>query len=93
VSLIAEDDVDSFISKIRDTYPPYRSLEGAALQEAIFATKPSGGACGKCFCVKLGCRVLIGSSATSVPVWFLTVPQVRLPKGINAPWSRNLFCP
>ncbi|KAG6856269.1 hypothetical protein H0H87_005954 [Tephrocybe sp. NHM501043] len=45
VSLVAEDKVQSFIEQIRDTYPPYKGLEGEALSEVIFATSPSSGAC------------------------------------------------
>ncbi|KAF9463944.1 galactokinase gal [Collybia nuda] len=45
VSLVAENEVDAFISRIRDTYAPYRGLEGEALSEVIFATRPSSGAC------------------------------------------------
>ncbi|KAG6917711.1 hypothetical protein DXG01_001362 [Tephrocybe rancida] len=45
VSLVAEDKVQSFIEQIRDTYAPYRGLEGEALSEVIFATRPSSGAC------------------------------------------------
>ncbi|OBZ66277.1 Galactokinase [Grifola frondosa] len=44
VSLVAEDAVDEFIAKIKATYAPYKNLEGDALHEVIFATKPSGGA-------------------------------------------------
>jgi galactokinase len=46
VSLVAEDEVERFITKIRDTFGPYRGLEGEALSEVIFATRPSSGACG-----------------------------------------------
>ncbi|PPQ92591.1 hypothetical protein CVT25_007283 [Psilocybe cyanescens] len=45
VSLVPEDKVDQFIQKIKHTYPPYKHLEGDALKEAIFATKPGNGAC------------------------------------------------
>ncbi|RDB29227.1 Galactokinase [Hypsizygus marmoreus] len=45
VSLVAEDRVESFIEQIRDTYAPYQGLEGEALNEVIFATRPSSGAC------------------------------------------------
>lgn len=47
VSLVPEDKVDQFIHKIKHTYPPYKHLEGDALKEAIFATKPGNGACGE----------------------------------------------
>lgn len=46
VSLVAEDQVESFVKKVADTYEPYKNLKGDALNEAIFATKPSTGACG-----------------------------------------------
>ncbi|KAG8213486.1 ribosomal protein S5 domain 2-type protein [Butyriboletus roseoflavus] len=45
VSLVNEAQVDAFISKIKASYSPYRDLEGEALQEVIFATKPSSGVC------------------------------------------------
>jgi len=45
VSLVAEDQVQSFIEQIRDTYAPYKGLQGEALSEVIFATRPSSGAC------------------------------------------------
>lgn len=47
VSLVAEDQVDRFIQKIKETYPPYQNLEGDRLSEVIFATRPSSGACGE----------------------------------------------
>lgn len=46
MSLVDEAQVDAFISKIKASYGPYRHLEGEALQEVIFATKPSSGVCG-----------------------------------------------
>ncbi|PSR79300.1 hypothetical protein PHLCEN_2v7080 [Hermanssonia centrifuga] len=46
VSLVAENDVEGFISRVKAAYPPYRDLEGERLSEVIFATKPSGGAFG-----------------------------------------------
>lgn len=49
VSLVAESEVESFITKIKDAYGPYKGLEGGALREVIFATKPSSGACGGFF--------------------------------------------
>ncbi|KAJ7698456.1 Galactokinase [Mycena metata] len=45
VSLVPEGEVDAFIKKISETYPPYKGLEGEALSEVIFATRPSTGAC------------------------------------------------
>lgn len=45
VSLVAEENVASFIAKLKATYPAYQSLEGEAFTEAVFATKPSSGAC------------------------------------------------
>ena len=41
--------MDGFIQKLKETYPPYKNLEGDALYEVIFATKPGCGACGKFF--------------------------------------------
>lgn len=47
VSLVAENEVDNFINKIKNAYGPYKGLEGEKLHEVIFATKPSSGACGE----------------------------------------------
>jgi len=47
VSLVAEKDVDSFIQKIKATYVPYKDMDSDRLDEAIFATRPSTGACGE----------------------------------------------
>ena len=41
-----ENKVADFIQRIKETYPPYKGLEGDALNEVIFATKPGRGACG-----------------------------------------------
>lgn len=49
ISLVPEAIVDSFIAKVKETYGPYKDLEGDRLSEVIFATKPSSGACGTCF--------------------------------------------
>jgi galactokinase len=49
VSLVAEGDVESFIEKVKNAYPPFKNLEGERLNEVIFATKPSSGACGALF--------------------------------------------
>lgn len=49
ISLVAENKVDDFIQKLKETYPPYKNLEGDALDKVIFATKPGSGACGKFF--------------------------------------------
>lgn len=46
MSLVDESQVDAFIANIKARYAPYRDLEGEALHEVIFATKPSSGACG-----------------------------------------------
>ncbi|KAF9473802.1 galactokinase gal [Pholiota conissans] len=45
VSLVAEDKVSDFIQKVKASYLPYKNLEGSALNEVIFATKPGSGAC------------------------------------------------
>jgi len=45
ISLVAENKVDDFIQKLKETYPPYKNLEMDALHEVIFATKPGSGAC------------------------------------------------
>jgi hypothetical protein len=43
---VPESEVENFITKVKAAYPPYKDLEGDALHEVIFATKPSSGACG-----------------------------------------------
>ncbi|KAF8808656.1 Galactokinase [Phlegmacium glaucopus] len=45
ISLVAENKVDGFIQKLKENYLPYKNLEGDALNEVIFATKPGSGAC------------------------------------------------
>ncbi|EPT05481.1 hypothetical protein FOMPIDRAFT_1021304 [Fomitopsis schrenkii] len=45
VSLVAEDKVDEFIQRLVAAYPAYKGLEGEALSQVVFATKPSSGAC------------------------------------------------
>jgi len=45
VSLVSETEVEAFIAKIKNSYGPYKGLEGEKLHEVIFATKPSSGAC------------------------------------------------
>ena len=47
VSLVDEENVGPFIQALKEQYPAYKDLEGDALSEVIFATKPSAGACGK----------------------------------------------
>ncbi|XP_006459627.1 hypothetical protein AGABI2DRAFT_65690 [Agaricus bisporus var. bisporus H97] len=49
VSLVAEDQVEIFIKKIKDEYPPYKGLKEEQLNDVIFATKPGSGACGMRF--------------------------------------------
>lgn len=46
---MAEDKVDEFIQKLVASYPAYKGLEGEALSQVVFATKPSSGACGALF--------------------------------------------
>lgn len=46
VSLVDEEKVESFIKALKEHYPAYKDLEGEALSEVVFATKPSAGACG-----------------------------------------------
>lgn len=45
VSLVAEDEVESFLQKMKAGYGRFKDLEGEALSEALFATRPSSGAC------------------------------------------------
>ena len=47
VSLVPEGNVKDFIQKMKESYLPFKELEGDALNEVIFATKPGMGACGK----------------------------------------------
>jgi hypothetical protein len=47
---VSETEVEAFIAKIKNSYGPYKGLEGEKLHEVIFATKPSSGACGKLDC-------------------------------------------
>jgi N-acetylgalactosamine kinase len=47
VALVAEDQVPAFIEKIKVGYEEYKNLDEAAFGEAVFATKPSSGACGQ----------------------------------------------
>ena len=46
VSLVSEDKVESFIEQVKAKYEPYKALLEDQLKDAIFATKPSSGACG-----------------------------------------------
>ncbi|KAL1671048.1 GHMP kinase [Schizophyllum commune] len=45
VSLVSEDKVESFIEQVKAKYEPYKALSEDQLKDAIFATKPSSGAC------------------------------------------------
>ncbi|TRM64531.1 GHMP kinase [Schizophyllum amplum] len=45
VSLVSEDKVESFIKEVTAQYEPYKTLSEEQLKDAIFATKPSSGAC------------------------------------------------
>ncbi|KAI0052334.1 galactokinase gal [Auriscalpium vulgare] len=67
VSLIAEDNVSSFIEKLTAAYPPYNNLKGDALSEVIFATKPSSGACGM-WLSSFRLRSLISPTTLSIQV-------------------------
>jgi galactokinase len=49
VSLVKAGEVDSFMKKVKEGYAPYRNLDEEKLKEAMFATKPGAGACGKYF--------------------------------------------
>jgi galactokinase len=49
VALVAEDKVKEFIAKMRAGYDEYKELEDEKFKEAVFATKPSSGACGELF--------------------------------------------
>lgn len=51
-----ESQVDAFIARLWETYPPYRNITASRGREdadeilgaAVFATKPSSGVCGEC---------------------------------------------
>ncbi len=45
ISLVTESEVPRFIETLRAAYGPYKTLDDAALDQAIFATKPGSG-CG-----------------------------------------------
>ncbi|KAG8730181.1 galactokinase [Ceratobasidium sp. 423] len=47
VSLVKAGDVGAFMKKVKEGYTPYRNLDEGKLKEAMFATKPGAGACGK----------------------------------------------
>lgn len=49
MSLVAEDEVPSFIEKVRKEYTAYQGLSDEELGEVIFATQPSNGAFGECW--------------------------------------------
>ena len=46
VSLVREDEVDSFAAKLKAGYKPYRELAEEQIKEVVFTTKPSSGAYG-----------------------------------------------
>jgi hypothetical protein len=46
VSLVPVANLDRFLTDIRQKYPPYKSLDAAALGQAVFATAPGCGAGG-----------------------------------------------
>lgn len=47
VSLVKEDQVETFAAKLKEEYAPYRELSEERMKEIVFATKPSSGAYGK----------------------------------------------
>lgn len=49
VSLVAEENVEAFISRVGEAYQAYHGFTREELHEVIFATRPSSGACGVCF--------------------------------------------
>ena len=46
VSLVSEDQVESFTAKLKGGYGPYKDLSEERMKEFVFATKPSSGAYG-----------------------------------------------
>ena len=42
-----EEHAEAFIAKLRAVYPAYQGLSDDAFKGAVFATKPSSGACGE----------------------------------------------
>jgi galactokinase len=47
VSLVKEDQVESFAAKLREGYAPYKDLSEERMKEVVFATKSSSGAYGE----------------------------------------------
>lgn len=45
VSLVKQEDVETFMSKLRTGYEPYKNLSDEEFKLACFATKPAEGAC------------------------------------------------
>jgi len=45
ISVVAESHVESFITKLRETYAPFKGLGEEEFRQAVFATKPGTGAC------------------------------------------------
>ncbi|KAF7374322.1 Galactokinase gal [Mycena sanguinolenta] len=78
VSLVPEAEVDSFIKKVSETYPPYKGLTGEALSEVIFATRPSTGACGACLFILFSSSCLL-RSRPFCPLYPSFFPFVPLP--------------
>ena len=48
VSLVAEDEVEVFIGKLKQGYEAYRTLGEEEFGQVVFATQPSNGAFGEC---------------------------------------------
>lgn len=49
VSLVKEDEVESFSAKLKEGYAPYKGLSEERMKEVVFATRPSSGAYGASF--------------------------------------------
>jgi hypothetical protein len=65
---VAEKEVENLITKIKNSYDPYKGLEGEKLHEIIFATVSSSGACGRFYCCNLYSKCLILVVINSVQI-------------------------
>ncbi|KAK1223491.1 galactokinase [Marasmius sp. AFHP31] len=84
VSIVAEDKVDAFIKQVSETYPLYKGLSGNALREAIFATKPSSGACGFAVSPNFSTPILQATSSFSPHLSHYSSSSMVLFRNISA---------
>lgn len=74
---MAEKEVENFITKIKNSYGPYKGLEGEKLHEVIFATMPSSGACGEFPCRDLYGKwlILVVTQCTNLKIELIRMPE------------------